>query len=322
MECRGYSEGLQRAITDLGADTAFAGAAAKLKEHYGIEIPVSAVRGITEAQGAAMLAQEKGTSDWPEGGGVPVLIAEMDGSMLPVVETAKAGGGEGPLDRRKTRRVGWKEARLALAHEPGSVTPIFGATLGNVEEAGERLAVCAWAAGAGRQTKIHGVGDGAVWITEQMEAQFGSQARYLLDFCHLCDYVAAAGEVVAGKDKSAWVEEKKNWLKDNRWKDVLQTLRPFLEPTNILDPEAPVRACFRYISNHSNFLDYKGALAAGLPIGSGEIESAHRYVFQNRLKIAGGWWKMDNLKKMLALRVLRANRGWENYWSGVQREAA
>src|SRR5437773_8465292 len=33
-------------------------------------------------------------------------------------------------DRRKTRQVSWKEARLALAHQPGSVTPIFGATLG------------------------------------------------------------------------------------------------------------------------------------------------------------------------------------------------
>src|ERR1700757_1865314 len=42
VDCRGYSEGLQRAMTDLGADNAFAGAAAKLKEHYGIEVPVSA----------------------------------------------------------------------------------------------------------------------------------------------------------------------------------------------------------------------------------------------------------------------------------------
>ncbi len=65
--------------------------------------------------------------------------------------------------------MSWKEARLALAHEPGSVTPIFGATLGSVEQAGERLAVCALEAGAGSQTRIHGVGDGAVWITEQME---------------------------------------------------------------------------------------------------------------------------------------------------------
>src|SRR6516165_6306273 len=30
----------------------------------------------------------------------------------------------------------------------------------------------------------------------------------------------------------------------------------------------------------------------------GAIESAHRYVMQTRLKIAGAWWKVENLKKM------------------------
>jgi hypothetical protein len=309
-------------MTDFGADEAFAGATAKLKEHYGIEVPVSAVRGFTERHGAAMLAREKVKSDLPERAGMPVLIAEMDGSMLPVVETAEPGAGEARTDRRKTRQVSWKEARLALAHAPGSVTPILGARLGSAEEAGERLSVCALEAGAGSQTKIHGVGDGAPWIIEQMEAQFGLQAHYLIDFYHMCDYLAAAGEVIARNEKAAWMEEKKNWLKDNRWKDILEALRPFLEPANIADREAPVRACFRYLSNHSDFLDYKGALAAGLPIGSGEIESGHRYVFQKRLKIAGSWWKTENLKKMIALRVVRANRGWEDYWSDVRREAA
>jgi hypothetical protein len=204
VECRGYSEGLQRAMTDFGAEEAFAGAAAKLKEHYGIEVPVTAVRMVTEEHGAAMLAQEKQKSDWPESGGVagvPVLIAEIDGSMLPVVETAEPGAGEAPQDRRKTRQVSWKEARLSLAHEPGSVTPTFGATMGSVEEAGERLAVCSLQAGAGSQTKIHGVGDGAAWITEQMEVQFGTGAQYLVDFYHLCDYLSAAGEVIAGSGR-------------------------------------------------------------------------------------------------------------------------
>src|SRR5712691_7479795 len=144
--------------------------------------------------------------------------------------------------------------------------------------------------------------DGAVWITEQMEAQFGTQAKYLVDFPHVCEYLSAAGEVIAGNNKPDWMEKQKDGLKDNRWKEVLEALRPFLEQANIPDPDAPVRACFRYISNHSNFLDYKGALAAGLPIGSGEIESAHRYVFQKRLKISGAWWKMENLKKVIALR--------------------
>ena len=109
-----------------------------------------------------------------------------------------------------------------------------------------------------------------------MEAQFGSQAQSLIDFYHVGDYLAAAGEVIAGNDQPAWMEEKMDWLKDNRWKDVLEALRPSLEPATMADSEAPVGACFRYISNHSHFLDYKGALAAGLPIGSGEIESGHR----------------------------------------------
>ena len=30
-----------------------------------------------------------------------------------------------------------------------------------------------------------------------------------------------------------------------------------------------------------------------LPIGLGEIESAHRYVIQRCLKIAGAWWKEE-----------------------------
>jgi hypothetical protein len=30
-----------------------------------------------------------------------------------------------------------------------------------------------------------------------------------------------------------------------------------------------------------------------LPIGSGEIESAHRYVAQQRLKRPGAWWRVE-----------------------------
>src|SRR5438105_15200051 len=121
-------------MTDFGADEAFAAAAAKVKEHYGVEVPVSAVRGFTEEHGAAMLGQEKRKSDWPEGAdlpGVPVLIAEMDGSMLPVVETDEAGAGEAAMERRKRREVGGKEARLAMAQVPGAVLDRLGEVIGS-----------------------------------------------------------------------------------------------------------------------------------------------------------------------------------------------
>ena len=194
--------------------------------------------------------------------------------------------------------------------------------MGSVEEAGERLWECALAAGAGNQTKIHGLGDAAPWIIDQVEERFGTLATYLIDFSHRSDYLAAAAEVVAGKNKDLWRKEKQDGLKENRWPEVVGSLQPFVEAASVPDSEAPVRACYRYLDNHSNYLDYQGARAAGLPIGSGAIESAHRYVMQSRLKIAGAWWKVENLEKMLALRVLRANGGWDDYWREVLDEAA
>ena len=63
------------------------------------------------------------------------------------------------------------------------------------------------------------------------------------------------------------------------------------------------------------------AIGKGLPIGSGEIESAHRYVIQERLKLPGAWWKADNADFMLALRVVRANEQWNEYWDEFRNAA-
>ena len=310
-------------MADFGADDAFAKASRKLKEHYGIEVPVSAIRAVTEKHGAAALEREKHGSNLPDRPGVAVLIGEADGSLVPVVETAEAAKKqEESIDRRKTRKLDWREVRLCLVHPPGSVTPVYGATTGSVDKAGERLWECSMEAGAGSQTKFHCLGDGASWITNQVDLRFGPQAKYLIDFSHLCKYLSAAADVIAGSDKKDWMEGKKAWLKDNRWRDVLEILRPHLENETVKDPDAPVRACYRYISNRPDFLDYKGALAAGLPIGSGEIESAHRYVIQVRLKIAGAWWKMENVAKMIALRVMRINGQWEHYWDDLYKKVA
>jgi hypothetical protein len=64
-------------------------------------------------------------------------------------------------------------------------------------------------------------------------------------------------------------------------------------------------------------LNYREALAEGLPIGSGEIESAHRYVAQKRLKLPGAWWLAEHAEHMLALRINRLNGDWEAYWAGL-----
>ena len=76
-----------------------------------------------------------------------------------------------------------------------------------------------------------------------------------------------------------------------------------------------MRACHRYLSGRANQLKYREALAEGLPIGSGEIESAHRYVAQKRLKLPGAWWCAEHAEYMRALRINRLNGDWEDYWA-------
>ena len=94
-------------------------------------------------------------------------------------------------------------------------------------------------------------------------------------------------------------------------------------------PRSPLRAsrderrtsagwgCHRYLSGRKNQLKYCEALAEGLPIGSGEIESAHRYVAQKRLKLPGAWWRVEHAEHMLALRINRLNGDCEDYWAAL-----
>lgn len=243
-----------------------------------------------------------------------IIIAESDGSMIPIVETLDLDSAE---DRRKNKRLHWREARLSLAHAKECVTPYFAATLESVSEAGQQLLTCVNQSGAYEKTKVHCVGDGAVWIANQVEERFGSNGTYLIDFYHLCEYLSTAAPHCAPNEESLWLKQQKESMKRSDYKSVLLALKPYVEPKAIEESKAPVRACYRYINNRPNQLDYQSAQNQGLPIGSGEVESAHRYVIQKRLKIAGAWWSLEHAKSMLSLRVMRANSLWNQYWNNV-----
>ena len=328
---RGCSRPLQRAVTDFGADSAYAQVMDKLVEHYGVMLGESTIRRITQGHAQTMFESASEAFGWPVAAGrSAVVIAEMDGGMVPIVEPDAS-----QRDRRKGKKLHWSEAKICLAHAQGSKDLIYRGTLqGSADTAGQKLFTCATQAGFGRNTTIHAVGDGAPWIADQVEDRFGAQGSYLLDFYHVCDYLSAAAEAVvqtavetaietkagAPPARTAWMDQLKHRLKTGQVGLVLQALQSRLEPAAVADSDAPVRQCHRcqchrYLTLRPEQLDYQGALARGLPIGSGEIESAHRCVVQQRLKRPGAWWRAANAEHMLALRLLRANHGWNQYWA-------
>ena len=168
---RGCSRPLQRVVTDLGADLAFAQAAGKLQEHYGVILSPSTIRQVTEGHARALIGDAGAEPAWPTQAGAAIVIAEIDGGMVPLVEVDP----DRP-DRRRGKRLLWKEAKLSLAHAHGSTTRVYGATLGGgVEVAGRQLLACAIAAGLGTNSQVHALGDGAVWIADQVAARFATQ---------------------------------------------------------------------------------------------------------------------------------------------------
>lgn len=310
---RGCSRPLQRVVTDFGADVAFAQVEDKLVEHYGILLAESTIRRVTEAHAQTIYTTAPVDETWPVEAGCRSVIVEMDGGMVPIVEADAA-----QTDRRKGKTLQWKEAKLCLAHAAGSQTLSYGGTLqGDVEEAGKQLFASAKQAGFGKTTQVHAVGDGAEWIARQVEERFGRQGGYLVDFYHVCDYLGAAAAAIHPEADAAkaWFNQQKDALKTGQRADVLESLRVHLEAGDVPDSQASVRSCYRYLSRRQDQLDYPKALANALPIGSGEIESAHRYIVQKRLKLPGSWWCAANADHMLALRLNRANRQWDGYWN-------
>ena len=305
---RGYSWRLQRVLTDFGAESSFCRGAQRIKEHYGIEVPVSAVRKQTLQHGRGMGSvsqQVRPATPSKE------IITQMDGSMVPAM---KPGTGK---DARRGKSLLWREVRLCSARAQGQSQALYGATLGSVESAGLMWEQTVRYAGLSPRSFVHGVGDGAPWIVEKFKDYFGAQGRYLIDFFHVSEYLAAAAPRVSGAGKEQqWRRRQQGRLLNEQVPKVLRSMEKHQEPPAAA--ERPVADACRYLKERREHLHYATARRKQLPIGSGEVESGHRHVVQQRLKLAGAWWKETNIEPMLNLRVARANSWWDLYWSKVK----
>jgi hypothetical protein len=279
---------------------AFAQAAARTFEHHGVRVGTWRAR-VETYRHARRMGELQPSPREPS----QRLVAQIDGSMIRTLKAAPPKG-----DRRKARVVEWREVRACLARDQTSAAPLFGATLASAELAAALWREVARSAGLREHTRVHAVGDGAPWIAPQVQKQFGPQASYLVDFYHVSGYLAAAAP--PGKKLKLWLQKQQGLLLENKSAAVLRNLARRLEAPGAA--ERPVAKAHGYLHERRDQLNYAQARAEGLPIGSGEIESAHRHLIQPRLKIPGAW-KEQNAELILALRVARANGLWSKSWT-------
>ena len=314
---------LQRALTDFGAEKSFGPAGRQLQEHYGVELHRSSIREVVlqQAGRAAGLVEgedREATASYAAQRsyrlGKPWLMVETDGSMVRTGELEPGpAGGTSPSGRPKSiRKTRWREARLSVVEEPGGKERRYAAAWGSPQRTGEQMFALALRCGYGDNTWVHGVGDGAPWIAQQMAAVFPRQ-RFLLERYHLLEHLHdGASALTPGNPETAraWVEEQAGLIDQGNVAVVVAECL-VLAGANA---EHPLHRLAGYLENRQEQLDYAAACQEGLPIGSGMVEGGPRTVIQARLKLPGAWWKEETVDPMLALRTLRANGQWEAFW--------
>jgi hypothetical protein len=305
---------LSRRIVDFSVERSFAQTEQALREHYRIDVPRYTIDKVT----AQVCREAKAhNSNKPETvTAAEVLVSEVDGSMLPIINTEPPKGATNQ-DRRKHRKCHWKEIRVSTVSNPKLADTYYGVALGEPLVIGFMMLECCQFRGMTPETHVHAVSDGARWIADQYELHFGTQCKFLLDIFHACDYLAAAAQStrMSADERKLWLGQCKESLKKSRAKEVIKALEK-LNPEWAEESDHPVAIAIKYLGKREEKgqLDYAAAIEGNLPIGSGEVESAHRHILQKRLKIPGAWWRLERAEEMAQLRALRANNRWDELW--------
>lgn len=324
----GRSEAVERALTDFGIEESFANAAIRFKEHYHYDIGPSAVARSTK--NAAHQAMEfidnklANTDTVPEDAGLDKMLLELDGCEIRTAELipAKETNETTPVHKnpKKEKIINWRDVRLGFARPLDSESKIFTGKLDSYPNVVSQLHEAAVLIGMTPKTEIIGVADGGIGLSEELKKQFPSM-HFILDKSHFRDHLYATAEALGIKQKKrpAWVNQRLKKVSNGNVDEVLKDL----EDDNQKNPNKRRTRLIGYIKRFKDSLEYDRYQSEDYPIGSGEIESAHKSIPQKRLKIPGASWLSDTINPMLSMRILRANGWWDEFWnSRIEDKAA
>lgn len=155
-------------------------------------------------------------------------------------------------------------------------------------------------------------GDGAPYIWNYAEI-YHPDAIQILDYYHASEYLGEALKTIVCKD------ENKKELFDFLWDGNIEKIINWLEKQEKTDK---VIDCLRYYTNNKDRMRYKEYRNAGLDIGSGAIESAHRIIVHTRMKQSGMYWGKANVQSMASLRAMYLSGEWNSIVNSYLKKAA
>jgi hypothetical protein len=309
------------AVVRLGASLPFGQAAALLAATTGLQVSKATFDRATLAAGRALVAAEEAATahlgeTLPASGAAAVAHQQIsiDGAFVPVI---------GEADKRwaevKTMAIGTVEQRDG---GPKAVDLSYLSRLADHRRFAQAATLETHRRGTEKAQRVTAVADGADWIQDVLALQCPA-ATVVLDWSHASSYVNSAAQALFADPREAadWRSARLNELMHGDPEDVLVALCKGLQHAlGGSELETAICRSLGYLTRRIDQIQYRQFRERGLPIGSGIVESANKFVVEARLKGAGMHWLAANVDPMLALRcTLCSGDRWSATWHVLAR---
>ncbi len=245
------------------------------------------------------------------------LALGADGVMVPFRLT----GGQ------PTGKTRWQEIKVGVLARLGQHRTRTGkvvtrlhhrrlvAVLGNVDALQPRLWLEAVRQGIRQAPQVVWLSDGARGLWRLYEERLAAYAVGILDFYHAAQYLwKGAAAWLDGRTAQArrWFGWARHRLRHGQPDGVLADLVEALEVEGLPNSSRDtLLALYAYLDRHRDHIDYAQYKDLGLPLGSGMVESACKWLIQQRFKGVGMRWSEDGFNHLLHLRLAWVNGRFE-----------
>lgn len=298
----GISVKLQENLCLLGQSEVFEDGSALLEKLLGLNISAKQIQRVSESYGALIEEKEQNSIAREEGLKVEkekdLTYVMVDGSMI------------------FTREEGWKEIKVGRIFSAESIV--------QVQEKRKEIMESSYVCHIGKHTdflaKINNqaecylnkvcIGDGAKWIWNWADDTYPDMVQ-ILDLYHalekLSEYAKAQYRDIVEKNK--WIETQKELLLTNKVATVINTVAETITKTT--EAKSTQEVLVSYYTNNQKRMQYGTYKAKGYCLGSGAIESAHRNIVQQRLKLSGQRWSLNGAQQIVNLRAYHKSNRWD-----------
>jgi len=267
-------------------------------------------------------------------------LAELDAGQLPQMESLDEAIGMLPLligadgvmvpfrpEGGKGRTV-WQEVKVAVLARLGrrskSDAPQLRqrrlvAVLGSIDALRPRLWLEALRQGVLTAPEVVWLSDGGVGFWSLYSALFSAYATGILDFYHAAQNLWKGAKAwLDGRSKKArqWFACARHRLRHGKTNEVLDDIAAALKLDGLgKTARKALKNLYEYLDTHHYHIQYQKFRELGLPMGSGMVESACKWLIQQRFKGVGMRWSENGFNHLLHLRLAWVNGRFEELFA-------